>query len=407
MNAEIISIGDELIIGQTVNTNASFIAGGLTNIGITVDWVTTVGDNAEYLHTALDIAMNRCNLILATGGLGPTHDDISKKIIAEYFNSGFVHSPEVMGHIKTMFAKRNIKMSKVNDEQALVPEKAKIITNPVGTAPGMLFEKEGKKCFVLPGVPYEMRIICEETIFPMLQNSDRFYAQKSIKTTGVAESILFEKLGDIAKLEKLAKLAFLPKPTGVELRISVHDADRAAGQKKLAQAQEMIENKVGQYIFAYDNETLEDIIARLLTESGRTIAVAESCTGGLLANKLTNVSGSSAYFERGVVTYSNQAKMSLLGVPENTLETHGAVSAETAEAMAAGIRRLAGTDFGVSTTGIAGPTGGTTEKPVGLVYIGFADSTRTFSKRFVFSRDRLTNKERTVQAVLNILRKEL
>jgi len=241
----------------------------------------------------------------------------------------------------------------------------------------------------------------------MLRGGGHFILHKTLRTTGIAESTLFEKLGDIDEIQRLVKVAFLPKATGVDIRLTAASDDEASGRERLRRGEQIFVERIGKYIYARDDKPLEEAVASLLIQQGKTVAVAESCTGGLLADKLTNVSGSSAYFERGVVSYSNEAKTDLLGVPERTIEENGAVSAETAEAMAEGIRRRAGTDFGLATTGIAGPTGGSPERPVGLVYIGLATEAGVRSKRLRFTKDRRGNKERTVQAALNWLRLRL
>lgn len=407
MKLEIISIGDELLIGQTVNTNASYLAKHLTALGVEVKWITTVGDDAHDLKSALATAMERSDAVITTGGIGPTHDDITKTVAAEFFESKLIFKPEILERLKRAFEKRGRKMSPVNEDQAYVPDKAQLIDNPIGTAPGLIFEKDGKKCFILPGVPSEMKVMSEQTLFPLLKGQSQTIVQKTIRTTGLPESTAFEKVGDIKRVERFAKVAFLPKTSGVDIRLTVKGIDQRECQKKLNQAVGIILESMGNYVYGYDDQELEDALARLLTETKTTVAVAESCTGGLLANKLTNISGSSEYFERGVVTYSNQSKMDILGVAEEILEKHGAVSPETAEAMAEGVRKISGADFGVSTTGIAGPSGGTKEKPVGLVYIGISTGKETYSKRLLFFKDRLENKGRFVQAALNLLRREL
>lgn len=407
MKVEIVSIGDELLIGQTINTNAAYLSKHLTSLGLDVTWITTVGDEADNLKKALSQAMERSDVVIATGGLGPTHDDITKNVAAEHFDSRLVFRPEILEKLKRAFERRGIKMAAVNEEQAQIPEKAQVIENPVGTAPGLLFEEQGKICIILPGVPYEMKAICEATVFPMLKKQEQKILQKTIRTVGIPESTLFERIGDISNIERFAKVAFLPKFPGVDVRLTAKGRNQQETREKLATALRLIQEKVADYVYGYDDEELEEAVARLLFEHKKTLAVAESCTGGLLAHKFTNVSGSSTYFERGVVAYSNQAKIEILGVPQETLEKFGAVSSETAVAMAEGIKMISGADFGISTTGIAGPTGGTKEKPVGLVYIGIANGERSFSKKFLFFKDRISNKERTVQTALNMLRKEL
>ncbi|MFQ5652111.1 MAG: competence/damage-inducible protein A [bacterium] len=406
MKAELISIGDELLIGQTVNTNATYLAKGLTELGVEVKWVVTIGDDADELRSALATAMQRSELVIATGGLGPTHDDITKRVAAEFFEADLTLNTNLLDHLRHTFALRGLRITTATEEQALVPDKAAIIPNPVGTAPGLIFKKDERRCIILPGVPAEMTAMCEQTVFPMFAGQSQVILFKTLRTTGIPESTLFEKIGDIAQIERLARVAFLPKTSGVDIRLTVAGTDAAACRRRIEQGVQRIQARVGKYIYAYDDQSLEEVVAQHLFESGKTLAVAESCTGGLLANKLTNVSGSSSYFERGVVAYSNQAKMDLLGVPEALLKSQGAVSSETAVAMAEGVRNLAGTDFGLSTTGIAGPTGGSAEKPVGLVFIGFAGPGTSYSKRFVFLKDRRTNKERSVQAALELLRTE-
>lgn len=407
MNLEIISIGDELLIGQTVNTNATWLAKHLTSLGVEVKWITTVGDDADDIKSALATALQRSDVVITTGGIGPTHDDITKTVAADFFESELIFKPEILEQLKRRFEKRGRKMSVTNEDQAWIPEKAQLIDNPIGTAAGLIFEKDGKKCFILPGVPSEMKMMSEKTLFPMFKGQGQTIVQKTIRTTGLPESTAFEKLGDIKRVEQFAKVAFLPKTSGVDIRLTVKGTDETECRKKLEQGVNIVLASVGKYVYGYDDEELEEAVAKLLIKTHKTVAVAESCTGGLLANKLTNISGSSEYFERGVVTYSNQSKIEILGIPEEILEKHGAVSLETAEAMAEAARKISGADFGISTTGIAGPTGGTEEKPVGLVYIGVSTAKEIYSKRLLFFKERLENKDRFVQAALSLLKGEL
>ncbi|NOY58237.1 MAG: competence/damage-inducible protein A [Calditrichaeota bacterium] len=409
MNTEIISVGDELLIGQTINTNASWMGEQLLNAGIRVDWVTTVGDNAGHIETALKIAESRANVVLITGGLGPTHDDITKKVISRYFDSKMVLNRKVLENIKARFKKRGILMSQVNRDQALVPEKAKVIFNDNGTAPGLIFDRNGVTFYVMPGVPMEMKAIMKRFVIPQLREKrgERTILFQIYCTTGIAESTLFQKIGDIAEIEKYARLAFLPSPSGVKMRLMTEGQTQKAAQDALKQAEILLRKNIESYIYASGKCSLEQVVANILTQRGKTLAVAESCTGGLLANNLTNISGSSKFFDRGIISYSNQAKMQALGVPETLIAEHGAVSAQVAQAMAEGVRNTAGTDYGLSTTGIAGPTGGTPEKPVGLVFIGYSDANETLAKRFNFLSDRMGNKERSVAAALNLLREKL
>ncbi len=409
MRAEIITIGDELLIGQIVNTNQAFIAEQLNGIGIAVERMTTVGDDRQAILRAFDDAWKRCAIVIVTGGLGPTHDDITKKAVCEFFDTDLVPNEELRAHVSALAKKWNRPWSASYEDQVMFPRKATLLPNPIGTAGGMLFEQEGKYFIVLPGVPYEMTEMMEKSVIPFLSSKVGGSAirHRTLRTTGISESMLASQLGDIQELLQGAKLAFLPSPTGVRLRITVHGHDAAAAETLVREVEERIRAKVQKYIYGTNDEELEEVVGRLLVERRLTISVAESCTGGLIADKITNVSGSSAYFERGVIAYSNQSKIDLLGVPEELLRAHGAVSKEVAEAMAEGIRRAARTDIGLSTTGIAGPTGGTAEKPVGLVWIGYSDAATTFALRFQFGDLRRRVKERAAQAALEIVRRRL
>ncbi len=409
MNIEIISIGDELLIGQTINTNASWMGEKLFEIGTTVNWVTTVGDDHDLLIKTLEIAEQRADVILLTGGLGPTHDDVTKKAVCSFLKSELVVDQVVLEHVKKMFRERGIKMVKVNEEQAMVPDKAKVINNPVGTAPAMFFEKDGKKFFVMPGVPFEMKGIMQESVLPAVKEllNGKVAKKKFIATIGIGESTLFEKIGNIEEVEKYARVAFLPGFSGVKIRLIADGKNSTEADEKLKQADTLIQRNIKEFIYAEKDIPLEEAIVHLLTEKNNTLAVAESCTGGLLASKITNVSGSSQVFLEGVVVYSNQAKVNRLGVPENLINEHGAVSPQVAEKLAEQVRKLSGADFGLATTGIAGPTGGTPEKPVGLVYLGYADKNGAFAKKYMSKLNRLENKERFSYAALDLLRVNL
>ena len=410
MTAEIISIGEELLIGQIVNTNASWMSRQLNLANVQVKHVSVVGDDRDDIRRSLDLALSRADVVLLTGGLGPTHDDITKKVVAEYFDSAeMVLDEKVLAHVKGFFQRRNLHMAPVNEGQALVPRKATVLWNDYGTAPGLSFEHAGRYCAILPGVPAEMQHLMNERVLPFLKSKTPSLAirHRTIRTVGVGESALFEKLAPIAELEQFGKIAFLPHFSAVDVRISVYENDASAAERRIRAAEEYILARVGQSVYGFDEETLESVIGRLLIAKQATLAVAESCTGGFVAHRLTNVSGSSQYFDRGVVTYSNAAKIQLLGVPEEILQQHGAVSEECAKAMAAGVRRHSGTTYGLATTGIAGPTGGTDEKPVGLVWVGVATPDRVIAHKFLFTKDRLINKERFSQMALNLLFREL
>jgi nicotinamide-nucleotide amidase len=351
------------------------------------------------------------DLLVVTGGLGPTHDDITRQCIVKFFNTELFQNKEVLEDIKTMFIKRGREMTKVNEGQALVPKIAKVIRNSRGTAPGFWIEKKNKIFISMPGVPYEMKEMMENFVLPALKeklkNPKEISLRKTLQTTGIPESALFEKLGNLDEILEGAKLAFLPSQFGVKLRITARERTEEEAKDKLTEVEQRIRSKVGRFIFSREEESLEDVVAKLLKERGLTISVAESCTGGGLANALTNVSGASAYFERGIVSYSNASKVEILKVLEDNITEHGAVSLEVARQMAEGVKSTSGTDIGISVTGIMGPTGATTDKPVGLVYIGLCDDKVCTAKEFRFGDDRIINKQRTIQAALDMVRKHL
>lgn len=407
MIASIITIGDELLIGQVVNTNAAYIAEALNKISVTVKNILTVGDTQEDILQAFIKQFSENDLIISTGGLGPTHDDITKKTICKFFNTELVKNEDVKANVERILALRNMKWTAAADEQTYVPDGCKIIPNKHGTAPGMLFERDNKFFIALPGVPYEMKQMIDEFVLPLFSNfnNGRIILHRILRTTGIAEAFLSELIGDIDELTKVASLAFLPSPTGVSLRISATSDSYKNVREAIAEVENKIRSKANDYIYGTDDETIEQVLGKLLSERNLTIAVAESCTGGLIANRITNVPGSSKYFERGIVTYSNRSKTDLLGVPENLIIKHGAISEEVAKAMAAGIREISKTDIGISTTGIAGPTGATPDKPLGLVWIGYADSKNLIAKKFLFGDDRVRVKIRSSQAAMELIRR--
>jgi|WetSurMetagenome_2_1015567.scaffolds.fasta_scaffold21095_1 nicotinamide-nucleotide amidase len=409
MTAEIITIGDELLIGQVVNTNQAFIADQLNAVGIHVARMTTVGDDAAGILAAFGAAWRAAEVVVVTGGLGPTHDDITKKTVCTFFETDLVSDPGVRAHIAELLQKRNAPWGPAAEEQTMVPRAATVLPNPAGTAAGMLFTDGEKSFIVLPGVPYEMREIMTRSVIPRLssQQTGRTIVHRTLRTTGISESLLMQQLGDLDRLLDGAKLAFLPSPTGVRLRISVYGSAPGPAGEKADAVEQRLRAIVAKYTYATGEEEIEEVLGKILTARALTLAVAESCTGGLIASRLTDVSGSSAYFERGVVTYSNRSKIDLLHVPADMIEQHGAVSREVAVAMAEGVRAAAGTAVGLSTTGIAGPTGGTPEKPVGLLWAGYADGRESLAVRFLFADDRRRFKERASQAALELLRRRL
>jgi len=409
MNAEIITIGDELLIGQVINTNQAYIGEQLNTIGVAVSHMTTVGDDMHAILDAFDVAWKRSDIVIVTGGLGPTHDDITKEAVCEFFETDLASDPGVRANVERLLHTRGVSWTAAHEEQTLVPQKASVMPNPVGTAPGMRFEQKGKHMFVLPGVPYETKEIVRQSVLPFLSTrvTGSVLRHLTLRTTGIPESLLAERIGSLDEILEGARLAFLPSPTGVRLRITVQDRDESTADERIRVVERRIRARVEKYIYGTGDEELEEVLGRILTARKLTLAVAESCTGGLIADRITNVSGSSAYFERGIVAYSNESKVQLLGIARAYIEAHGAVSKEVAEAMAKGIRTLAKTSIGLSTTGIAGPTGGTPEKPVGLVWVGYTDERGTLALRFAFGDQRLRVKERASQAALELVRRKV
>jgi len=412
LRAEIISIGDELLIGQVINSNAAYIAGQLNSVGVFADKMTTVGDTESAILEAFEKASASYDVVTVTGGLGPTHDDITRAAVCKFFKTDLIVDASAMENIKQRFRQRNIALIKRNEDQALVPRGCIVMQNHHGTAPGYLFERNQKYFFIMPGVPVEMKGMMEEFVVPYFSNKGlgTSIVHRTLKTTGIAESLLAEQIGEVGSLfapDSGITLAYLPSSTGVRLRITARAGSRASAEKLVHDVEMKLRSKAERYIYGTDTEELEEVLGTMFTERKLTISVAESCTGGLIADRLTNVSGSSHYLERGIVTYSNESKVAELGVPSSFIKLHGAVSREVAEAMAFGVRTKSNSDIGLSTTGVAGPTGGTSEKPVGLLWIGFSDRHQTSAIRFNFPSDRRSFKERASQAALELVRRKL
>jgi len=412
INAKVISIGDELLIGQVVNTNASYINAKLYSNGFNPERVITIGDNEKDLLAELDDSMRNFRITIITGGLGPTHDDITKPILVKYFNDELILREDILEFVREFFAKRNLPMPETNIGQAMVPSKSKVIWNHNGTAPGIWIEKDDRVFAAMPGVPFEMKAMMENDIVRMLKEKfaselDYVLKSKTLLTTGIGESLLFEKIGDVKSIIGNHKMAFLPSPLGVRLRIDVTGRSESEADKIIAGIEKKIRSRIGEFIFGENDELLEEAVGNLFRNKGMTLSTAESCTGGLLSARITDVAGSSDYYKGGVCAYSNEIKSDFLCVKEKTLEEYGAVSEETAKEMAEGIRKKFGTSAGISVTGIAGPGGGTETKPVGLTYIGYSDDRKCYALKFNFGDNRERNRIRAVQASLNILRKEL
>ena len=410
MKAHIITIGDEILIGQTLNTNAAYIGEKLSGLQIQIGASSVVPDSEEIIMQEFKRAFEISDLVLVTGGLGPTHDDVTRKCVVKFFKTELIENQEVLNDINKFFEARGRTLTSTNKDQALVPKIGIPIRNARGTAPGYWIEQKGKIFIAMPGVPYEMKNMMESFILPKVESlleRKTFILTTNLLTTGIPESTLYDRLGDMDSLLQNARMAFLPNQFGVKMRITVEHATEAESINKLDEIEQKIRSKVGRYIYGKNDESLESVIAKLLIERGLKIAVAESCTGGLINSRLTNISGSSQFLERGIVAYSNAAKVELLHVNEDTIQKNGAVSLEVARQLAEGIKAISGSDIGLSATGIMGPTGGSENKPIGLVFIGICDSNICTAKEFRFGDDRLLNKDRASQAALEMLRKNL
>ncbi len=409
MKADIISIGDELLIGQTVNTNASWIGKELAMRGVRIMQITAIPDDEQKIAEAVDDAFGRSEIIIVTGGLGPTKDDITKHTLCKYFDTTlFLHEP-TLKKIEDYFAMRNRSMLEVNRKQAELPEKCEILDNNYGTAAGMWFNKEGKILVSLPGVPYEMKGIMTEQVFPRLM--ERFELKSlfhvTLMTQGLGESFLADQISDWEDKVRDAGLglAYLPSPGMVKLRLTSYEGKER--EEEIRSLFTELEQRLPQYVFGYDEMSLSEIVGKLLKENGLTLGTVESCTGGLLAGNIVSVPGASDYFMGSLLTYSNHLKMQLAGVSEASLMEFGAVSQEVVEEMALGGQEKLGLDLCIATSGVAGPTGGTEEKPVGTVWIAIALKNKVVSKRFYFGNDRERNIQMTILSALNMARCEI
>ena len=407
MYAEIISIGDELLIGQTVNSNAAWMGQELNKIGIDVYQVSTISDDKNHIVNALNDALMRTRLVLITGGLGPTRDDITKYTLAEYFNSSLVRNMKVYKQVEKMLKKRSIQMNDLNRKQADVPEKAQIFVNYAGTAPAMWFEINKKVVISMPGVPYEMKEFMTEQILPSISQyfKTSVIIHRNILTYGTFEAKLAEILSGFEdQLPPEIKLAYLPTDGVIKLRLSGRGDKEERILKIINREIDKLYKIIPKYIFGEHDDSLEKSIGVLLKEKGETLCTAESCTGGMIAHQITTVPGSSEYFIGSVIAYSNRIKENELGVNFATLEKEGAVSRQVVEQMAEGVRERYCTAYSIATSGIAGPAGGTLEKPVGTVWIAVAGNNGTYSRKYIFGNNRINNIRRSTLAALNLLR---
>jgi nicotinamide-nucleotide amidase len=408
--AELLTIGDEILYGQIVDTNSQWMSVELDKVGIKVIRKTTVGDQEGEILTAFEEAEKRADITLITGGLGPTSDDITKPCLAKYFNCELAIHEEALEEVTEFFKSRGRELTEINRQQAALPVICTKITNAMGTAPGMWFDRNGKVFVSMPGVPHEMKLMMSNIIIPKLQQQFKtpIIFHKVIRTVGIGESMLAEKISSWEKaLPEHIKLAYLPNLGEVKLRLTAFGNDLT----KLKQEAEDLVKKLlplaGEYIFSFQDESLEVVIGNLLRKKNLTLSIAESCTGGYVSHLITSVPGSSEYFQGSIVPYSYEIKMQELGVKKETLQQYGAVSEQTISEMAELVRKKFNTSIGVATSGVAGPGGATAEKPVGTVWIAFSDGNRTITKKMQLSKDRKINIHMASIGVLNLIRLNL
>jgi nicotinamide-nucleotide amidase len=410
MGTEILTIGTELLLGQIVDTNACWIAQRLAEAGIDLFYKTTVGDNPSRIEAALRQALGRAEVTITTGGLGPTEDDLTRDVVADVLGRPLRLDPAVLAHIERRFAHRRIPMPENNRKQAMVPEGAEVLHNPNGTAPGLLLRDRGRTVACLPGVPAEMKPLLTEQVIPRIREASGIKARivsRVLKMCGISESKVDQAIGDYFREMRNPTIGVLAHAGEIHVRLTCKGEDPAEITRMLDELEARIRQRLGPLIFGRDDERLEALVGQLLRERNATLAVAESCTGGLIASRLTDVAGSSEYFERGVVAYSIPAKEELLGVPAEMVREFGAVSLPIVRAMAAGVRREGRTTFGLATTGIAGPSGGTPETPVGLVCVGLAWDGGEAAREYRLHGGRELIKYRAAQMALEMLRRHL
>jgi nicotinamide-nucleotide amidase len=409
LNAEIIAIGSEMLTPFRLDTNSLWLTERLNSMGVEVKLKTVVGDDESRLEETVRDAMKRSEIVIATGGLGPTEDDITRKIFARVLKRRLILEDAILEKLRARFARRNMTMPEINARQALVIHGAQILENNNGTAPGMLITEGARTIVLLPGPPREMKPIFDALVAPVLKQraGDMLIMRRTLSIFGLGESAVDELAAPIYTKYQNPSTTILFKDGQIELHLTAKARNENETVKLLDDLAGRLDEVLGEYIFSRNNQTLEEVVGQSLKMRGYTLATAESCTGGLLAGRITDVPGSSEYFLEGVVSYSNEAKTDLLGVPKKLIATHGAVSEQVAGAMAAGIRKRAGSTFGVSVTGVAGPGGGSPEKPVGLVYIALADDSQNTTRKFIFPGDRQFIRTLSVNAALDILRRRI
>jgi nicotinamide-nucleotide amidase len=410
MKAEIISIGNEILCGNIIDTNANYIIKKLEEINFSVQHVSAVGDDEKELVTLLKNAYCRSQVIVTTGGLGPTEDDITFQSIARAFQLKLVKYPEAEKHMSNLLNRINISISQSNLKQAYLPEGSRCIINHLGTAPAMILEKEGRIIIALPGVPLEMKNLMVEEVIPFLQQkfpSLKYKQSRIIRISGLGESSVNEIIKDFIHQNKRLNIGIYATPDDIQIQLNALANSAEETVSILGTATEQLKTLLGNYIFGFDQQSLEEVIGNMLRKSKRTLAVAESCTGGILGGMITCIPGSSDYFKGGIISYSGEIKEKLLGIPRETMIQYGQVSEQVARAMAQGVRKKCYSDIGLSITGIAGPEGGSKEKPVGLVYIALADQQQTIVQKHQLHRDRQTIRLRSARRALNMLRLHL
>jgi len=399
MKIGLVTIGAELLNGARTNTNAAWIGQNVMSVGGAIDWHMTVNDEKNTIESALDEVPTSIDVVLCTGGLGPTHDDITSSVLYDYFGAKPEFDEQYWQLLTKKFAARDQVIPDINRNQAMKPDIGEVIPNPIGSARGLHLSNKSYHLFAMPGVPAEMKSMMTNTILPWIESRSKSKIHVTVmRTTGIMESVLYEKVQGVLDDYPQINVAFLPRFTGVDIRLTTSD------KNTLNRLVDQISPVIQKYHFGGEGVELEDVVGKLLIKNRKTIATAESCTGGLIGDRLTNISGSSLYYKGGIVAYSNSVKEKTIGVNKETLDSAGSVSEETALEMARGIRNKLDADIGLSTTGIAGPKGGTKEKPVGLVYIAISYDRGEKVYRFTFTPYRKTNKLMTSQAALNITR---
>ena len=419
ISATVICIGNEILLGHINNTNAQYISQYLTNIGIKTSLHVSIPDDHQTISSSIRKSLLDSDIVALTGGLGPTVDDITLECISMALNKKLIFNKKVAEHIRSHFKKRKLKMPKSNLRQALIPEGAKYILNNIGSAPGLIIpifkpvrlRRTGlglkKVLIALPGVPFEMQDMIEKSVIPYLKKHflpDLIIKSRVIKITGLAESVVNEKIEDILKIGGNVQMGIYPHPEEISVKITVTDKNANKVNSTINKIEKNIKSRLGNYIFGFDNEKLEQVIGKLLLKKKKTLSIAESCTGGLLADRITDIPGSTKYFQIGLVAYSNESKNKVLNIPIETIKKHGAVSKQVARLMAKNVRLLSKSDIGIGISGITGPSGGTKKKPVGLVYIALSTKAKTVCKEHLFLGQRDIVKFKATQAALDMLR---